>query len=75
MEVLQTVENGVMVITITVPSNENVVVEKGRHEVLVRHKRTLEEASQNVRRYLERNLSDKEIDQLVRKVRAELWGE
>lgn len=75
MEVLQSVENGVKVITITVPSSENIVVEKDRHKVLVKHKRTLEEASQNVRRHLKRTLSDKEIDQLVRKVRKELWGE
>jgi hypothetical protein len=75
MEVLQSIENGVRVITITIPSNENVVIAKDRHQVLVRHKRTLEEASLDVRRHLKRNLSDKEIDQLVRKVRQELWGE
>ena len=74
MDVIQTIEKNIKVITISVPLNENFKIQILDDKVVFKKARLFSEISESVQKYLEKDYSDKEIDLLVKEKRGELWG-
>ena len=61
------------VLTISFPLKENYKIQIYKDKVIFRRVRSFSEGSADIQKYLKKDYSDKEINDLVKKTRIELW--
>ena len=74
MNVIHAIENGNQIFTITFPETEEVTVIEDVDCVIIKRKRTLAEAAEEIQKYVKREYTDAEINALVKQARKERWG-
>ena len=73
MEVMEFTDKDKKVITISLPLEENYKIQIYEDRVIFRKVRSLAEVSEDIQKYLKKDYSDQEINDLVEKARKELW--
>lgn len=73
MEVIEITDKDKKVVTISFPLKENYKIQNYKDKVIFRRVRSFSEVSSELQNYLKKDYSDKEINDLVKKVRKELW--
>jgi hypothetical protein len=73
MEVMEFTDKDKKVVTISLPLEENYKIQIYKDRIIFRKVRFLAEVSEEIQKYLRKDYSDQEINDLVKKVRKELW--
>ena len=73
MEVMEFIEKDKKVVTISFPLNENFKIQILEDKVIFERLHSFNELSKNIRKYLDKDYSDSEIDTMVKKTRQKLW--
>ena len=73
MEITEFTDKDKKVATISFPLKENCKIQIYKDRVIFRKVRSLSEVSEEIQKYLRKDYSDQEINDLVKKVRKELW--
>lgn len=73
MEVMEFTDKDKKVVTISFPLKENYKIQIYKDRVIFRRVRSFSEISEEIQKYLIKDYSDQEINDLVKKVRKELW--
>ncbi len=73
MEVMEFTDKDKKVVTISFPLEENYKIQIYKDKIIFRKVRSFSEISEEIQKYLKKDFSDKEINDLVKKARIELW--
>jgi hypothetical protein len=73
MEVMEFTDKDKKVVTISFPLKENYKIQIYKDRVIFRRVRSFSEISEEIQKHLKKDYSDKEINDLVKKARIELW--
>ena len=75
MEVMEFTEKDKKIVTISFSLQENYKIQIYKDKMIFRRVRSFSEISEEMQKYLKKDYSDEEINNLVKKTRVELWTE
>lgn len=73
MEVMEFNDKDKKVVTISLPLEENYKIQIYKDRIIFRKVRSFSEISEEIQKYLKKDYSDKEINDIVKRTRRELW--
>ena len=73
MEIMEFTDKDKKIVTISFPLKDNYKIQIYEDKIIFRKVRSFSEISEEIQKYLKKEYSEKEINDLVKKARIELW--